>query len=337
MRTRVLAEGRPTASTRRQTRHVPPSTHTHTHSTHPLQVDVYSFAIILWELITRQEPYGGQKGVQIAYAAAEQGLRPEIPDYAPADYAELMQRCWAPNPDDRPEFNSILKTLFQLKKKCDMETAAALAAGVEVGASGSMHALDAMRLGLRRAPLPLDYDDGDDSGDDAFAISIPAGQPRQPPGPSAPQLKPAAAPPTAHGASAASAAPTPPVGSGGGGGGGAVGPQERKVSISGGRVAPEPRQNDVLNAAVGIAAGASSARGPPDVTSAHRAEGNAGALPALGVDSCHAPATPTQEASSAAASAGRSGAGGTAAPPATSTTTSRPPTAELGRTGSQHR
>jgi hypothetical protein len=88
---------------------------------------VYSFGIILWELITRQEPYGGQKGVQIAYAAAEQGLRPKVPAYCPPEYAELMQECWAARPDDRPSFEEILKRLFQLKKAADTAAAAALA------------------------------------------------------------------------------------------------------------------------------------------------------------------------------------------------------------------
>jgi hypothetical protein len=101
------------------------------------KVDVFSFGVVMWELIAREEPYGGQKGVQIAYAAAEQGLRPEIPSFCPPEYAELMSECWADDPDERPSFAQILKRLFQMKKAADHEAAEALAGGEGVDGDGS--------------------------------------------------------------------------------------------------------------------------------------------------------------------------------------------------------
>ena len=83
------------------------------------KVDVYSFGILMWELLTREEPYVRDKdlkGIQIAYAAAEQGLRPKIPPFTPEGYSQLMQQCWAQNPDARPEFNEVLRILFKMNK-----------------------------------------------------------------------------------------------------------------------------------------------------------------------------------------------------------------------------
>lgn len=80
------------------------------------KVDVYSFGVVLWELVMRQEPYQGEGGIQIAYAAAEQGLRPPVPQFAPERYCLLMQECWADSPDDRPHFSAILERLFQMMK-----------------------------------------------------------------------------------------------------------------------------------------------------------------------------------------------------------------------------
>uniref|UniRef100_A0A7S2WMG1 Protein kinase domain-containing protein n=1 Tax=Mucochytrium quahogii TaxID=96639 RepID=A0A7S2WMG1_9STRA len=80
------------------------------------KVDVYSFGVVLWELIMRNEPYEGEGGIQIAYAAAEQGLRPPVPQFAPERYTGLMEECWADRPDDRPNFGEILGRLFQMMK-----------------------------------------------------------------------------------------------------------------------------------------------------------------------------------------------------------------------------
>lgn len=83
------------------------------------RVDVYSFGIVMWELIAREEPYKGQGGVQVAYMAVEQGLRPEIPHYCPKVFAHLMMECWEEDPALRPDFGQILERLFSMMKTVD--------------------------------------------------------------------------------------------------------------------------------------------------------------------------------------------------------------------------
>ena len=60
--------------------------------------------------------YGGEGGIQIAYAAAEKGIRPEVPQYAPEDWNRWMKRCWQDKPEDRPSFSEILKGLLEMMK-----------------------------------------------------------------------------------------------------------------------------------------------------------------------------------------------------------------------------
>lgn len=153
------------------------------------KVDVYSFGIIMWELIARQEPYGGQKGVQIAYAAAEQGMRPKIPDDCPPEYSELMQQCWASSPGERPTFQQILKRLFQLKKACDSKEQPSTppAAGTLAMVPGSQPPLPYQRVDLAgagtasaaqqmamAAGMPSDEEDDSDDGDDAMQFTFPS-------------------------------------------------------------------------------------------------------------------------------------------------------------------
>ena len=56
--------------------------------------DVYSFAIVLWELMTRQTPWEGMEAAQIMFAVAGFDRRPPLPDDCPPAFAQLITSCW---------------------------------------------------------------------------------------------------------------------------------------------------------------------------------------------------------------------------------------------------
>lgn len=81
------------------------------------KVDVFSFGIMMWQLVTREEPYPGEEqDLELAMAVAHKGKRPKIPDYCPKDYADLMTQCWQEDPGDRPDFVEILQRLAVMRK-----------------------------------------------------------------------------------------------------------------------------------------------------------------------------------------------------------------------------
>lgn len=77
--------------------------------------DVYSFAIILEEIVVRGGPYeAANEYVNIAQilervAARENPpFRPFVDDRdCPPDLMDLMKKCWNDNPDERPTFANI--------------------------------------------------------------------------------------------------------------------------------------------------------------------------------------------------------------------------------------
>jgi hypothetical protein len=74
---------------------------------------VYGFGIVLWELATRREVYEGLESTQIIAMVANDHLRPEIPQGCP--WNDLMVKCWSEVPNQRPQFDEIVKELNRLK------------------------------------------------------------------------------------------------------------------------------------------------------------------------------------------------------------------------------
>ena len=74
--------------------------------------DVYSFGIILWELITLNYPWHELKDpVQIVGKVAFLHHRPKIPSWVETEMEELLLDCWSRDSCDRPEFVRILELL----------------------------------------------------------------------------------------------------------------------------------------------------------------------------------------------------------------------------------
>ena len=78
------------------------------------KADVYSFAMVAWEVLEQKLPFEGKNPVQIGLAVREQKLRPPIADDAPAGFAELLCACWHDEPEQRHTFSRILGALQAL-------------------------------------------------------------------------------------------------------------------------------------------------------------------------------------------------------------------------------
>ena len=85
------------------------------------KVDVYSFGIIIWEMITRVPPYKDMEISKVINQVCNEDRKPDYnlilkyKDNVPIILLELMENCWNKTPDSRPDFEEILETLNMIK------------------------------------------------------------------------------------------------------------------------------------------------------------------------------------------------------------------------------
>ena len=73
--------------------------------------DVYSYAVVLWEIHDRGIPWRGLDMMQIMRKVVDKGERPPVPAGMPDDLRELMVRAWAHDAAERPTFEELAAKL----------------------------------------------------------------------------------------------------------------------------------------------------------------------------------------------------------------------------------
>jgi serine/threonine protein kinase len=78
------------------------------------KVDVFSFSILLWELMALCKPYDGLVGQQVKECVSVFGERPAIPRTWPTNLRRILRKGWTENLIERPFISEVKETLAKL-------------------------------------------------------------------------------------------------------------------------------------------------------------------------------------------------------------------------------
>eukprot|EP00026_Physarum_polycephalum_P000022 Phypoly_transcript_00022.p1 GENE.Phypoly_transcript_00022~~Phypoly_transcript_00022.p1 ORF type:complete len:3281 (-),score=556.54 Phypoly_transcript_00022:159-8669(-) len=84
-----------------------------------MQTDIYSYGVILWEIVTRQRYFGDIPFMSEVEKQVLGGTRPPIPQECRENYpriAALIEACWNNDPSCRPPFVEITSILLQVMR-----------------------------------------------------------------------------------------------------------------------------------------------------------------------------------------------------------------------------
>jgi serine/threonine protein kinase len=82
--------------------------------------DIWSFGIVVWEIITRKEPHTDIDPIEVGVRIRDEHLVPPIPEDCDPMWRDLMLKCWNTDPEQRPTFDDICDEIERHRRTLEM-------------------------------------------------------------------------------------------------------------------------------------------------------------------------------------------------------------------------
>lgn len=103
-------------------------------SEYSIEMDIYSFAIVSWEMYQRKRPFQGYKAYQLMEQVCQNELRPTMPmdpSICAKGLQKLIRSCWHRSPNERPSAKEVITVIeFERQLMTNRRTSSRLASNM---------------------------------------------------------------------------------------------------------------------------------------------------------------------------------------------------------------